>query len=463
MDWLLRRLLALWVRYTVRPEDAAARLHGRSNPGLLRARAPQHHGSGGAAERLRAPEARAAAEAAAAAVAGAALLLLSQPAARLLGRAHRPPPASRWCSMIAALRAHPELDVDLVPAAVYWGRAPQKEGSWLRLLFAENWALTTRARKFFAGAHQRPQRVRGVRRADLAALAARRDAPAHDQARRVTRVLRGILRRQRAVRIGPDLSHRRTIVARVLRARAVRAVVARRCARRNITRRQALLQARKYAFEIAANYSHAFVQFTEKLLGRVWNRVYDGVKFNHAATLKEVSEGQRSGLRALPSQPHGLPAAVVHHLSPGLRAAAHRRGHQSQHPGGRPLPAQGRRVFHPPQLSRQRAVHRGVHEIPRGHHGARPLHRILHRGRPLAHRPAAAAEDRHVVDDGAQLPARSGAPGGVRAGVLRLRAHRRGQHLHLASCRARPRRRRAGSDLLLLACACCASGSARCT
>jgi glycerol-3-phosphate O-acyltransferase len=33
------------------------------------------------------------------------------------------------------------------------------------------------------------------------------------------------------------------------------------------------------------------VQFAEKLLGRVWNRVYDGVKFNHAGTLKDVSEG----------------------------------------------------------------------------------------------------------------------------------------------------------------------------
>ena len=42
----------------------------------------------------------------------------------------------------------------------------------------------------------------------------------------MTRILRGVLRRQRAIRIGPDLSHRRTIVARVLRARAVRAVVA---------------------------------------------------------------------------------------------------------------------------------------------------------------------------------------------------------------------------------------------
>ena len=182
-------------------------------------------------------------------------------------------------------------DVLLVPTAVYWGRAPQKEGSWLRLLFAENWALTTRASKFFAVLINGRNVLGGDRRADLAALHARRRAGAADQARRMTRVLRGVLRRQRATRIGPDLSHRRTIVARVLRARAVRAVVAAEAKEKHDKYRPGLLQARKYAFEIAANYSHAFVQIAEKLLGRVWNRVYDGVKFNHAATLKAVSEG----------------------------------------------------------------------------------------------------------------------------------------------------------------------------
>jgi len=33
--------------------------------------------------------------------------------------------------------------------SVFFGRAPQKEGSWFRLLFVEDWALTSRARKFF--------------------------------------------------------------------------------------------------------------------------------------------------------------------------------------------------------------------------------------------------------------------------------------------------------------------------
>ena len=202
--------------------------------------------------------------------------------------ARRPPP--HLLALVEALRADSVRDVMLVPTAVYWGRAPEKEGSWLRLLFAENWTLTSRVSKFFAVlVNGRNVMVDMGQPTSLRSLLDA--APAHDQARRITRILRGGLRRQRAIRIGPDLSHRRTIVARVLRARAVRAVVAAEAREKHGDFRPGLLQARKYAFEIAANYSHAFVQIAEKLLGRVWNRVYDGVKLNHAATLKEVSEG----------------------------------------------------------------------------------------------------------------------------------------------------------------------------
>jgi glycerol-3-phosphate O-acyltransferase len=200
----------------------------------------------------------------------------------------RPPP--HLLALVEELRTDSVRDVLLVPTAVYWGRAPQKERSWFRLLFAENWALTSRARKFVSVLiNGRNVLVELGEPIPLRSLLD--SAPAADQARRVTRVLRGLLRRQRATRIGPDLSHRRTIVAQVLRARAVRAVVAAEAREKHDKFRPGLLQARKYAFEIAANYSHAFVQIAEKILGRVWNRVYDGVKVHHAATLKEVSEG----------------------------------------------------------------------------------------------------------------------------------------------------------------------------
>ena len=200
----------------------------------------------------------------------------------------RPPP--HLLAMIETLRNDAVRDVLLVPTAVYWGRAPQKEGSLWRLLFAENWALTSRMRK--VGSVVVNGRDVMVELGEPISLRSMLDSSATQaQARRMTRVLRGVLRRQRATRIGPDLSHRRTIVARVLRSRPVRAVVAAEARDKHTSYRPGLLQARKYAFEIAANYSHAFVQVAEKLLGRVWNRVYDGVKFNHSETLKQVSEG----------------------------------------------------------------------------------------------------------------------------------------------------------------------------
>ena len=291
MGWLLRRFLQLWVRAAVQPAEPPPSLSASGEPlcyvlerdsmadlaVLCNVTARLH---------LPYPEKR-----------SASLPVEQRRSYFDVGRrrrfwdashSRRPPP--HLLALVETLRGDAVRDVLLVPTAVYWGRAPQKEGSWLRLLFAENWTLTTRLGKFFAVLINGRNVM--VEIGEPLSLRSMLDAaPAQDQARRMTRVLRGVLRRQRATRIGPDLSHRRTIVARVLRARAVRAVVAAEAREKHDKFRPGLVQARKYAFEIAANYSHAFVQIGEKLLGRVWNRVYDGVKFNHAETLSQVSEG----------------------------------------------------------------------------------------------------------------------------------------------------------------------------
>jgi glycerol-3-phosphate O-acyltransferase len=58
-----------------------------------------------------------------------------------------------------------------------------------------------------------------------------------------------------------------------------------------LTRRAALLQARHYADEIAANYSPIFVSLMAHVLARVLNRLYEGIVFQHAETLQQVVEG----------------------------------------------------------------------------------------------------------------------------------------------------------------------------
>jgi glycerol-3-phosphate O-acyltransferase len=290
-SWLLRRLLSPWVRFKVRPDETVSHLRDRDKPVCY------------VLERRSVTDL-------AILQSACVKLKLPRPQKRLLRQAkdlrsffylsrprgfwderidRRPPPQLQ--QMIAALAADPQIDIELVPVAVYWGRAPQKERSWFRLLLVEDWALTTRARKFmqvlFNGRNtliefDEPISLRAVL-GDEAGSAVR--------GRRVTRALRALYAKQRAARIGPDLSHRRTIVNRVLRTRAVRSVVAQEMREKKITRRQGMLKARQYAEEIAANYSHAFIRFMEAALSRLWNRLYDGVVFGHVETLEQTAEG----------------------------------------------------------------------------------------------------------------------------------------------------------------------------
>ena len=291
MNWFLHRVLALWVRCRILPEDAAARLRDRANPVcyvLERRSAVDLAVLQNVCDSMHLP----------------------RPRKRLLGRRgelrsnfylsrlrgfwnerldRRPPPQIE--QMLRALAADPSADIDLVPVAVYWGRAPQREQSWFRLLLVENWALTSRVRKFlqvlFNG---RNALIEFEEPISLRSLVGQESGPALS-GRRVTRSLRALYVQRRAARIGPDLSHRRVVVTRVLRTSAVRAAVTQLMREKKVTRRAALREAAGYANEIAANYSHAFVRFLERVLTWLWNRLYDGVTVGHLETLERAAQG----------------------------------------------------------------------------------------------------------------------------------------------------------------------------
>jgi glycerol-3-phosphate O-acyltransferase len=290
--WVLRQLISLWVRTTVLPPDAAQRLKGRGRAlcyvlerqslsdllvvqdtcvrqGLPQAGEPLAVGS--------AIEAR-------------SVFPLERPAGFCATRIDRRTPAV-LTQVVTGASLDPTVDLDFVPVSIYWGRAPQKERSWWRLLLSENVVLAGRFRKFlnvvFNGRNTlihfgEPLSLRAVLNEGLDRSRA---------VRRISRTLRAHFREQRVATIGPDLSHWRRVVAQVLATRAVRAAVAQEMKEKNLSRREALLLARRYADEIAANYSHAFVTVMAGVLSRLWNRVYDGVELHHEQVLRDVAPG----------------------------------------------------------------------------------------------------------------------------------------------------------------------------
>jgi glycerol-3-phosphate O-acyltransferase len=109
--------------------------------------------------------------------------------------------------------------------------------------------------------------------------------------RKLQRLLRVHFRRIRAVVIGPDLSHRRMVVDAVLNADPVRNAIDAAASKENIERDVARERARKYAMEIAADYSHPVVRSIQFMLKAFWNKLYDGVDVHHFQTIRDVAPG----------------------------------------------------------------------------------------------------------------------------------------------------------------------------
>jgi len=183
-------------------------------------------------------------------------------------------------------------DIELIPVCVFWGRAPDKESSWLRLPFASGWSddagfIKRMLSVMFNGRSLVLQFGEPVSLRSLYA-----DAPdAAYAARRVARVCRGLLHRQRAAVIGPEIASRSNIVAQVLRAQAVRQAMRNEMKSKGLTREQAMKAAEACVHEIAANYSHTTVNILARLFTRVWDRLYDGVELHHLENLRAVIEG----------------------------------------------------------------------------------------------------------------------------------------------------------------------------
>lgn len=180
-----------------------------------------------------------------------------------------------------------EARATLVPVSVFWGRAANKDRSFLRSLFSDDWSMSSRFRRFLGLFFNRTD------------IVARFGAPLpwHEivdagldqnrMTRRTARLLRVKFRNQRTATLGPDLSHRRTLVDVVLRSRAVRAIVEEEAeAEQAETRRLA----RRYANSIASDMSYPAIRFLNRVLTWFWNRIYAGIDVRGIERVAAVAE-----------------------------------------------------------------------------------------------------------------------------------------------------------------------------
>lgn len=217
-------------------------------------------------------------------------VIVSRPAAGLIFRRKRPWVSKRLRRLVEASITENTAALLLIPVGIYWGRAPKKENSWLTLLFSENWEIAGRIRKFITTILQgRNTLLRYSRGLSLNSIV--QHEPKSDVAlRKVSRILRVHFRQRRIATVGPDLSHRRTLVNAVVSDPKVRAIIDAEARESRAKLERGRNRAHKYANEIAAHISYPTIRVIERFLSWVWNRIYDGIETNNINRLHDVAK-----------------------------------------------------------------------------------------------------------------------------------------------------------------------------
>lgn len=201
--------------------------------------------------------------------------------------------STRMQRLLEAARAGQTVDV--VPVTLFWGHQPDREQSMLRALFSENWSATSRLRKLMALLfYPNHILVQFSRPISLTELIGTESDPGPADPRRQERKLLRLLRthntRQKRAILGPDLSHRRTLINTIVTSNGVMEAIETTAGDDTPAREQAIAKARAHANEIVSHQTYRVVRFFNVLLSWLWNRLYDGIDVHRIEQVKQLAE-----------------------------------------------------------------------------------------------------------------------------------------------------------------------------
>jgi glycerol-3-phosphate O-acyltransferase len=196
-------------------------------------------------------------------------------------------------SMLTGIRQilldNPQLEVQFVPVVIFWGRPVLKQKHWLRVLFSETWGLAGRTRRFFTilfnGKNTLLQFSPAISYRDLLGEVPAGEDAIHFVQDRLSQRLNEI----RAATLGPDISHRRTLVKNLLENDDVIDAINRRSEKDQTSRYKTAKIANKYLNEIVADRSYITIQILQRILTAFWNKFYSGINVHFSDSLKSLA------------------------------------------------------------------------------------------------------------------------------------------------------------------------------
>ena len=187
-------------------------------------------------------------------------------------------------------RDHPDEDIQFIPVSIFWGRPVAKQKHWLTVLFADSWGIAGRTRKLFTILiHGRDTLVNFSEIINYRSSSFDKSINDDEIIDRLQLGLSNRLSEVKTATLGPDVSHRRTLVREILLRPEVKESIIKRSAEDNFSEYHATLQARRYLYEIVADCTNITIQILQRGLSTFWNRFYSGIEVTNSEELNNLA------------------------------------------------------------------------------------------------------------------------------------------------------------------------------
>ena len=176
----------------------------------------------------------------------------------------------------------PNLDVQLIPVSVLWGRAPGKEKAPnLR-------ALGVFSRMFSIIWYGRDNFVRFSQAVSLNEMVANHDVD-EKLAHKLARIARMHFAKQRYSAMGPQLPDRQAMFNKLLDSEVLKKAIADEAENKKMPLEKARAEAAKMLDEIAADVKHDSLRMADRLLSWLWNKLYQGINVENSERVRKLA------------------------------------------------------------------------------------------------------------------------------------------------------------------------------
>lgn len=177
-----------------------------------------------------------------------------------------------------------ELDVQVLPVSILWGRSPGREDKGLPNLRLLNGVQKTIAAIWFG-------RDTFVRFSQAVSMRYMMDNHGADEriSQKLARIAKIHFARQRISATGPRLPNRQAMFNKLLQLPVVLQAINDEAKAKNITQEKARKEAEKILNEIAADTNHTSLRIADRFLGWLWNKLYQGIEVENADRVRKLA------------------------------------------------------------------------------------------------------------------------------------------------------------------------------